>query len=177
MEGSSNKNLLSLLKTSIKSLCRQRRCQEDCPRRTSISFRIGIELVDIYDILSFVQTIKIYLSHVDVVGLSIFTVFLRYNLSSFAVEKVLNDFVSDLDGVFGIRGKKVEKLGVDIEAQFSIFTCFSINFFGLFFPILPVLEVSQSIAHSEIFLVFNRTDEIFLQLSKKFKVIKNLRIC
>lgn len=102
MVDSSNRNLSFLLKISTKSLCRQKSYQEDCLRRTNINSKIGIEFSDIHDIVTFVQTLKIYLSHVDVVGLSIFPVFLRNNLSSFAVEKVLNDFISSLDSVLGI---------------------------------------------------------------------------
>lgn len=102
MEDSSNRSLLFLLKIPTKSLCRRRSFQEDFPRRTRINFRNGIEFVDIYVIVTFAQTLKIYLSHVDVVGLSVFPVFLRNNLSSFAVEKVLNDFISGLYGIFRV---------------------------------------------------------------------------
>lgn len=89
---------------------RRRSYREDCPRRTRISFKIGTEAIDINKcrIFSFVGLIKINLSHVDVVGLSILAIFLCDNLSSFAVEKVLDDFISGLNSVFRMGGKEVE---------------------------------------------------------------------
>ena len=53
MEDYLNKRLLYHLRTLIKSLCKPRNCQEGCPRRTNTKYKIGIELIDILNVVSF----------------------------------------------------------------------------------------------------------------------------